>query len=398
VRTRARRPRAAPALLALAGLAGCADPPAAQPQGPGSPDHGQPTAVLDSLDVLAPLWLAAHDVPSVAVAYVDSGRVRWSRVYGEQAPGEPASEETLYNVASLTKPVFAEVVLRLTATGVIGLDSPLHTDWVDPDVAGDPRHRRLTYRLVLSHQTGFSNWRRDTGGVLRFIAEPGTKFGYSGEGFEYAARAVANRTGRSLESLARDLVLDPLGMNSTAFTRRPWFEGRVAVPQLISGRPGPAALRTASSAADDLYTTVGDYAAFVVAVMKGDGLPPGLVEQRDSIHVTDPTATCDLVGVARCPDRVGVGLGWWIHEYPDETVLMHTGSDAGEKTIAFYIPERRTGAVIFTNGAYGFRVYFDVIDLLFDKPDFVAVLRTQACREARAAGVDLQDCPADDRV
>lgn len=392
----ARWPRAALSLLALAAAVGCADPPAARPQDSDSRDRDGGTTVLDSLDILAPRWLAAHDVPSAAIAYIDGGRVRWTRVYGEQAPGEPATERTLYNVASLTKPVFAETVLRLSAAGAIDLDAPLHPDWVDPDVAGDPRHRRLTYRLVLSHRSGFPNWRRETGGVLRFIAEPGTRFGYSGEGYEYAARAVTNRMGRSLESLVRDLVLEPVGMNSTALTRRPWFGGLVAVPRLMDGRPGPPAFQNAGSAADDLYTTAGDFAAFVVAVMNGDGLPPDLVAQRDSIHVLVPNATCESPAVPRCPDRVGAGLGWWIYEYSDETVRMHTGSDAGEKTIAFYIPERRAGAVILTNGAYGFNVYFEVIDLLFDKPDFVALLRAQACREARSAGVTLQNCPADE--
>lgn len=391
-----RRSRAAPAILALAALAGCTDPQAAQQQGPGSRDGERRTPVLDSLDALAPGWLAANDVPSVAVAYIDGGRVRWTRAYGERAPGEPATGRTLYNVASLTKPVFAATVLRLAATGALDLDAPLHPDWIEPDVAGDPRHRRLTYRLVLCHRTGFPNWRRETGGVLRFIAEQGTAFGYSGEGYEYAARAVANRTGRSLESLVRELVLEPAGMNGTALTRRPWFEGRVAVPHRMDGRPGSPVFRNEGSAADDLHTTAGDYAAFVVAVMNRDGLPADRAAQRDSIHVPDPTATCDADAVTRCPDRVGLGLGWWIYEYPDETVLMHTGSDAGEKTIAFYIPQRRSGAVVLTNGAYGFEVYFEVIDLLFDEPDFVALLRAQACREARAVGVTLPRCRAEE--
>jgi CubicO group peptidase (beta-lactamase class C family) len=394
---RTPRLRAAPPLLVLAALAGCTESQTAKQPDAGFLDLAR-RATVDSLDALAPVWLAAHDVPSMGIAYIDGGRVRWTRVYGEQAPGEPATRRTLYNVASVTKPVFAEMLLRLAASGAIDLDSPLYPDWVDPDVADDPRHRRLTYRLVLSHRTGFPNWRRETGDVLRFMAEPGTAFGYSGEGYEYAARAVVNRTGQSLESLVRDLVLEPLGMSSTALTRQPWFEGRIAVPHLMDGQPGPPAVRRTgdASAADDLHTTADDFAAFVVAVMNGDGLPVELAAQRDSIHTPDPTATCDPAVVTRCPDRVGVGLGWWIYEYPDETVLMHSGSDAGEKAIAFYIPERRTGAVILTNGAYGFNVYFDVIDLLFDRPDFVALLRAQACREARAAGVTLEDCPTDE--
>jgi CubicO group peptidase (beta-lactamase class C family) len=58
-------------------------------------------------------WLKEDDVPSVAVAYIEDGRVAWTDVYGEQSPGVPATATTLYNIASLTKPILAEVILRL---------------------------------------------------------------------------------------------------------------------------------------------------------------------------------------------------------------------------------------------------------------------------------------------
>src|SRR6266852_3929780 len=135
----------------------------------------------------APLWLKQYDVPSVAVAYIEKGKVAWTAVYGEQSPGVPATGKTLYNVASLTKPISAEVILRLASKGKLSLDEPVSTFWIDPDVKDNPWNKLLTPRLCLSHQTGFANW-RDQNGVLKFQWQPGTSTGYSGEGYDYVAR------------------------------------------------------------------------------------------------------------------------------------------------------------------------------------------------------------------
>jgi CubicO group peptidase (beta-lactamase class C family) len=319
-----------------------------------------------ALDEIAPQWLAEHQVPSIAVAYVRDGRVRWTRVYGEQAPGVPATEQTLYNVASLAKPVSAETMLRLAAAGRLSLDEPLAGHWIDPDVAGDPRHQRLTPRIALSHRTGFPNWRFQTAGkVLAFERDPGTELGYSGEGFEYARRFTQQKLGTPWEALVEEYVFRPLGMRSTAYTRRDWFAGRIALPYGREGRYGDPAIRDSALASDDLYTTAGDYARFLIAVMDRDGLAPAIAAQRDSVHVENPRAMpdCDPARTA-CP-RVGMGLGWEILRFPGETVRLHTGGDWGESTMAFYIAERREGAVMLTNGANGMKVMLETINLLF---------------------------------
>ena len=104
-------------------------------------------------------WLKESDVPSVAVAYIKDGKVAWTAVYGEQSPGVPATEKTLYNLASLTKPITAETVLRLASAGKLSLDESMSPFWLDPDIKDDPWSKLLTPRLCLSHQTGFANWR-----------------------------------------------------------------------------------------------------------------------------------------------------------------------------------------------------------------------------------------------
>lgn len=328
--------------------------------------------LMKSVDVSAPAWLAEYGVPSIAVAYIEDGAVRWTRVYGEQSQGVPATSRTLYNVASLAKPVFAEVVTRLVADGQLTLDEPLASHWVDSDVAADPRHEKLTLRLALSHRTGFPNWRYQDGGRLRFKAEPGIALGYSGEGYEYAKRFIEKKLGTPFDSLARRYVFGPFGMAHTSFTRQDWFENRIALPNGPEGTYGNPSFQPVASASDDLYTTVGDYAAFVVGVMNRSGLTADVANVRDSLHVVNAAATqsCDSTAKSYCARLIGMGLGWEILELPDEIVRLHTGGDWGENAMAFYFPERRAGAVILTNGARGMKVILGVIDLLFHDSDF----------------------------
>jgi CubicO group peptidase (beta-lactamase class C family) len=348
-----------------------------------APLHAQsasPSPSLDvrtTLDAQVPGWLARHDVPSLAVARIRDGRVAWTRVYGQQAEGVPATDSTLYNVASLTKPLFAELMLRLAADGRLSLDEPMSPYWTDPDLVSDPRHARFTPRLALSHQLGFTNWRRETEGVLRIGFEPGSRFRYSGEGYEYARRFLQNRTGASVDSLARQYIFRPAGMREIAFTRQPWFAGRVAVPRGPEGRWGTPSIQDTANAADDVITTVGDYARFVAWVMDRGDLPAALAAQRDSIHATG-VESCDPAKVAVCPARIGYGLGWTVFEYadPSQNVLWHTGGDWGEKSIVFYWPHRREGVVMVANGANGFNVIVPAALLLAQGTDFQAFLRS----------------------
>ena len=342
-----------------------------------SRDANADSSTFAALDSMVPALLARHHVPGIAIAYIEDGAVAWTRVYGEQAPGVPATTATLYNVASLTKPVFAEVMLQLVADGRIALDEPMAAHWVDPDLAADPRHRLLTPRMALSHRIGFPNW-RPRGGPLRLEHGPGSGYHYSGEGYSYLARFAERKLGAGIDELARRYVFAPFGMRNTAFTRQPWFEGRIALPADGRGAFGEAHYANPVNGADLLYATVGDYAAFVVGAMRRTSLPVAVARQRDSIHSPDSSeqAKCRAKIAERCADRFGYGLGWSIMEYPGFTVRWHTGSDDGHKAMAFYFPERRRGVVLLTNGANGFMPMIEVAQLLSWGTPFAEFLRT----------------------
>src|SRR5215213_8072993 len=99
-------------------------------------------------------WLLENRVPALGIGVIRDGKVRAVKVYGDLKEGKPAPYYTIFNVASLTKPVVAMVTLRLVSQGKWDLDKPLASYWIDPDVALDPRHEKLTTRHVLSHQSG----------------------------------------------------------------------------------------------------------------------------------------------------------------------------------------------------------------------------------------------------
>jgi CubicO group peptidase (beta-lactamase class C family) len=300
-----------------------------------------------TLDRKVQRWQKVFDDVSIAIAYIENGKVSWISIYGDQLPGgPPANDKTLYSVASLTKPITAEVILRLASDGKLSLDEPISSYWIDPDVRDNPWSKELTARLCLSHQTGFPNWRNQT---LQFKFEPGTKTGYSGEGYEYVARFAEKKTGVSFEDLAMQNVFGPIGMKDTSYTPQPWWEGRLAKP--YESKP-----RIELNAADLLRATIGDYAKFVVSVMHNEGVSKEIAAERlkitrDQITPESEAVLCEeSKDPAHCKVAVGPGLGWRIVKINGETIVDHSGNDGDVKTFAFFIPRLQTGAVIFTCG------------------------------------------------
>jgi CubicO group peptidase (beta-lactamase class C family) len=344
-----------PVVLALGGIISSSTRLLAQPEQP-TPDELRAKISQD-----LPGWLKQYNVPSASVAYIANGRLAWTVVAGEQSPGVPATDKTLYNVASLTKPIVAETILRLASQNKLRLDESIYPYWVDPDIKNNPWNKLLTPRLCLSHQTGFANWRRMTNNVLTFKFQPGTQSSYSGEGYFYAAHFVQNKTHEPLDRLAQQYVLGPIGMKDTAFTTQEWFTGRLAQPY-TNNVFQPPVLTSTWNAADLVETTITDYARFVASVMRNDGLSPAIAAERlvmtrdwTSEDAREQFCTHETPGTA-CHISAGMGLGWQIIVHNGVTIVDHSGSDTGVNTHAFFVPSEHVGAVIFTNGENGSKV------------------------------------------
>ena len=305
--------------------------------------HAQPLANL----------LEEHKVPAAGVGIIRHGRLQEVKVVGELRKGEPAPHDAIFNVASLTKPIVSMLTLRLVSAGEWQLDEPLAAYWVDPDVAGDPRHRLLTTRHVLSHQTGFPNWRwQNASKKLAFEFDPGTRVQYSGEGFEYLRMALERKFGKPLAQLSRERLLVPLAMTDT---HHAWDEhvdeSRFARWHDRNGANAYTDYRiTIVNAADNLLTTVQDYGRFAVAVLKGDGISSAVAAEM-------------VKPQGRVADKQQMGLGWEILTgFPNgESVLVHTGSDEGVHALVMLVPKSGQGLIVMTNGDNGFRLYEQLV-------------------------------------
>ena len=306
-------------------------------------------AMDDSYQVVA--WLRQKHIPALAVGVILDGQLQQIKIYGERRTGTPASYDAVFNVASLTKTITTMVTLNLVNGGQWKLDEPIADFWIDPDIRDDPRSKKITSRNILNHQSGFPNWRSELkGSKLAFQFDPGTKYQYSGEGFEYLRRALEARFHRSLEQLADSIIFKPLGMKDTRMTWTSQLESRFAYPHDRKGQLLEPTKNTEPNAADLLKTTVSDYGKFLVWVLSGGGLSTDLFAAMSGHHVL-------------LKENVYMGLGWAIYDHlgNDEYALSHSGRDPGVNTIAFILPKSKRGLIIFTNSDNGALVYADLM-------------------------------------
>jgi CubicO group peptidase (beta-lactamase class C family) len=290
-----------------------------------------------------PVWMAEYHVPCVGVGIVENGRIKWVKNLGDLQTGHPAPNNTLFNIASQTKPVTAMLTLKLVQLGKWDLDEPLAHYWIDPDIAEDPYLMKLTSRFVLSHQTGFPNWRSDNGGTrLQFKFEPGTASGYSGEGFEYLRRALESKFHQSLAVLMDSLLFKPLGMKDTYYWSESLDTSRFAMWHNGQGQRYSTSIQTPVNAADDLITTVEDYCTLGIYAM-------------DLANAGGPVYAEMVKPQRRTKPGNASGLGWGlVEELPDGGwALQHGGSDIGVRTMAIFLPGSGSGVVVMTNGDNG---------------------------------------------
>ncbi len=329
-------------------------------------DHRTQESAPEPLDVDAMRSAAA--IPVLGVGVIHKGRLQDVRVYGDLKGGDPAPFDTIFNVASITKTVTTYLTLKLVSQGRWNLDEPLARYWVDPDVKNDPRAQRLTTRHVLTHETGFPNWRWDAKDKrLAFNAEPGAKFGYSGEGFEYLRRALEHKFNEPLESLAESLVFLPLGMSDTHYT---WMAGlddsRFAEPHDEKGRALKSDHNIEANAADLLKTTIGDYGRFMIAAVSGKELSKDVYAQMVAPTVQTKTNSY-------------MGLGWQIYTGlgGGEFALTHSGSDQGVKALVLYLPKSGEGLIIFANSENGAKIWSDLVRAYLTKGQRIVDIATK---------------------
>lgn len=281
------------------------------------------------------------NVPALGIGTIEQGKLSRVMVLGKlKANGKAAPENAIFDVASLTKSVTTQLTLKLVSQGKWNLDEPLYKHWIDPDVKGDPYHKKLTSRHVLSHQSGFVNWRwMHKTKKLVFDFEPGTQVKYSGEGFHYLMRALERKFKKSFEQLCDEYVFHPYKMKDSHLTwRKGVQESRFAIGHNKAGKPYKLEKNQRASSADDLLTTIRDFTTFGVQVLGKNG-----VNKQAFQEMVRPQG--------KVKPGVAFGLGWVVFDnLPNgEYALFNAGGDKGVAAVIVLLPKSNRGLVIMAN-------------------------------------------------
>lgn len=292
-------------------------------------------------------------VNGASVTLINDGRIVYSQTFGiaDPATGAPVTADTLFEAASMSKPMFGALVVDLTADGVIDLDAPLAGYMPHPDLQDDPRAAKLTARQVLTHQTGLPNWRSDNAdGRLDIAFEPGTARRYSGEGYEYLADVLMHELDlddRALDALFRQRIAAPAGSDDTYFVQDDTRVARKAIGYR-DGVPFSGDIDYANDgfgAAYSIHATTEDYAKAMIGLMRGPSLDADEREiffapQKVDIAADDPERAMGLADWA---------LGYGMYQLPIGLMHAHGGNNEGFTGMSGLIRDTGWGAVVFTN-------------------------------------------------
>jgi len=313
-------------------------------------DHQDPGAEnsKNSIEKL----LKDNDVPALGIGIIENGKLTKVEVYGTLDKQTTAPYNTIFKVASLTKPIVAITTLKLIDKGLLELDEPLYKYWIDPDIKNDKRYKKLTPKIILTHQSGFPNWRHMAEpNKLAFEFDPGTAYQYSGEGFEYLRKAIESKLDKSIEELANELLFEPLKMLDTRF----WWdtgmdETRYAQNFNVNGEEIETLKYYEANAAANLLTTIEDYGKFLEHIINGAGLSENLFQEMLKHQVK-----------LRANDFFGLGWEILTDFSGDEFALIHTGKDPGVSTLAIWFPKSKNGYLVFLNGDNVDKIYEELV-------------------------------------
>jgi CubicO group peptidase (beta-lactamase class C family) len=317
-----------------------------------------PGSLASRLRERIPELMEQAGVQGVQLAVLSGGKTGWHASFGlaNADTKAPVTDASVFEAASLSKPVIAYAVLTLVDAGSIDLDTPISKYLPGRyDVGDDARLDLITPRHVLSHQSGFPNWRAGSD-ALKIHFTPGERFSYSGEGFVYLAAAVERITGQTLEALMRRRVFDPLGMTSSSYVWQSRYESLKVYNHGLLGDLAGRRTPWRANAAASLHTTAGDYARFVAAVLAGKGLRPSTVRalmtpQSKPDERGINTATAAPTG--RFAPSLAWGLGIGLEQVGEGWRIWHWGDNGTTKAYVAASPQHRTGVVLFANSENG---------------------------------------------
>lgn len=308
--------------------------------------------------------MAESRVPAVSIAYIEGGRVKWTRAYGVAVSGTttPATPDTRFQAASMSKAVAAAGALRLVDRGRLTLDEDVATRLRSWRLPAEPHPGPISLRQLLSHTaglnvSGYPGYARDkpVPGVVRLLdgkspantaamrrfAAPGAQMAYSGGGYTVAQLLMSDVTRTGFGPWMARTLLRPAGMARATFDQRPPRDA--AHGHGVDGTPlaGGSHIYPELAAAG-LWSTPSDYGRFLIALQNSwQGTPGALLKPATMREMATPVLADYALGVT--VTRVG-----------GRVAISHGGGNAGYRCrFVAFLDGAREGVVIMTNSDNG---------------------------------------------
>jgi CubicO group peptidase (beta-lactamase class C family) len=333
-----------------------------------------------AIDATVRNLVAAEQVPGLGVALIRDGRVVFVKAYGQRNVEQklPLTADTVMYGASLTKATFAYLVMQLVDEGRLDLDKPIAAYLPRPlpeypryeDLAGDARWQKLTMRVLLSHTTGFANFRfLEQGRKLRFHRTPGERYGYSGEGILLAQFVLETGLKLDVGAEMQRRIFAPLGMKRSAMTWRDDFAANFAEGYTQDLKHEPHRRWDKAGAAGSLDTTLNDWAKFLAAVVRGEGLSAKSKAEmiRRQVEIDSERQFPTLLPGKT--DRwksigLGYGLGWGVFETPRGHAFFKEGHDEGTANYSLCIEQTKECILLMSNSTRAEGIFATLVDEL----------------------------------
>lgn len=354
--------------------------------------NGQTITKLDnskisaaSLDKKIQLLVKVANVQGLAITIFNNNEPVYKKTFGYKRidTKEPIKGNTNIYGASLSKAVFAVLVMKLVEEGVLDLDKPLQNylpkpiyeytptkKWHDnfSDLKNDSLYKLITARMCLDHTTGFHNWRwYEPDQKLRVNFKPGSKYSYSGEGLVYLQVVLEYMLGKTLEQLMQEKIFIPLGMNMSSYTWQPKFEKDYCTGHNTSGEMYEKDKDNEARSASTLETTLDDYTLFTTAVLKNIILASSTanamfspqikirsIQQFGPLGMRDST-TNDAIGLS-------YGLGWVLLQSPYGPGAFKEGHGDGFQHYSIIFPQQGTGIIIMSNSDNAESIFKELLE------------------------------------
>jgi CubicO group peptidase (beta-lactamase class C family) len=324
--------------------------------------------------------MAGAEVPGVGLALFDRGKISYLSAYGvrDKEKNLPLTVDSIMSGASFTKVAFGYLVLQLVEQRILDLDKPVYQYLPKAlpeysnyaDLAGDPRYKSITARMLLSHTSGFPNWRWfEDDRKLKMHFAPGSRFAYSGEGIDLLQLVVESLTGQPVEKLMQEHIFQPFGMTRSSMVWHESFEENYANGYDEYGRSLGPQRREHADAAGSLLTTTDDFALFVQAVMAGKGLSKQMrsemfAPQIQILSKHEFPSLSEETTEENKPIRLSYGLGWGLYSTLYGEAFFKEGHDEGWRNYVVCFDKSGKGMLIMTNSSNGEGIYKSLIESL----------------------------------